>query len=91
MAIDALSLLDQYIAAVRTCPESAEGYHDRNNCLERLSAADSMRLDLKNGDVGRAYSVLTDEARYFGWGSFHGKGSDAAVDAFLRYAGALKD
>src|SRR4051812_9917407 len=84
-----LSQLDLYVTALQACLASAQGYAERNNCFERLSAANAMRTELINGNIGSALSILSDEQRAIGWNGFYSKGGDAVHEAFQRLAEAM--
>ena len=83
-------LLDQYITALNACLDSAKDIGDRNYIFERLSAADAMRTEILNANLGRAASILNDEMRTTGWSGFYGEGSEVMGQAFRRFADAVQ-
>jgi hypothetical protein len=89
MGTPSLSHLDHYVAALQACLASAQGYAERNNCFERLSAAGAMRTELVNGNIGSALTILTEEQRAIGWNGFYSQGGDSVHEAFQRLAEAL--
>jgi hypothetical protein len=83
------ALLEHYIAALEAGAASADGFLDRNQYAERLSAAGEIAAAIAAGDLGRAASIVNTEARAIGWDNFAGDSGAGANHAFLDFAATL--
>jgi len=90
MTIELDILLDEYIEALQAYLATATNVQDRNHCCERLSAADAMRAEIANANLGSAPGILNEEERIIGWNGFYGEGSDTVHQSFRNFAEALQ-